>query len=440
MKLRRELEPDPTQYGGVRGCGVEHMLLDMWEMVLGSMEGGKSAAVLLGVDYEKAFNRMEHAECLRQLRDLEASDGSISLARAFLEERAMTITINGHKASPVKIERGSPQGSTLGCLLYCITTQQLTKNLRGDHAPVRFFPQTSSDEDDDDFWNPGGMRAVANGPSAFMYVDDTTLFDRQEVGTASLHLTTGPAVANFEDLQLAGDLAELSGRAKEIGMKINEKKTQLLIIGPPNGYLHAGSLEGPEGETITSVDTMILVGFTFGSTPGVGAHVGVIVERFRRKVWMLYHLRDSGFKGRQLYRLYCCYVRTIIEYCSVVHHPMLGAGLEADLEGLHCLAIKICFGFHIPVYMYMRENGIKTLKARRIRRCDPKFAHWFSPREGVRRNLRKRREIQETRSSTNIQKDSTRPLSTFEEGRMSLDSASLVLDRRLETRRRPETS
>ena len=222
MKLRRELEPDPTQYGGVRGCGVEHMLLDMWEEVLGSMEGGKTAAVLLGVDYEKAFNRMEHAECLDQLRGLEASVGSISLVRAFLEDRAMTITINGHKASPVKIERGSPQGSVLGCLLCCITTQQLTKNLRGEHAALRLFPQTSSDEDDVDFWSPRGKRARAKDPVAFMYVDDTTLFDRQDVGTASLHLTTGPAV---EDLQLAGDLAELSRRAKEIGMKINGKKT-----------------------------------------------------------------------------------------------------------------------------------------------------------------------------------------------------------------------
>lgn len=32
------------------------MLVDMWEEVLSSMEGGATAAVVLGVDYEKAFN------------------------------------------------------------------------------------------------------------------------------------------------------------------------------------------------------------------------------------------------------------------------------------------------------------------------------------------------------------------------------------------------
>lgn len=130
LQLRRELEPDPTQYGGIPKCGVEHMLLDLWDDVLEGMEGGKSAAVMLGVDYEKAFNSMEHGVCLEQLRCLGALDGSLSLVRAFLEDRTMKITIDGHTSTPVAIQRGSPQGSVLGCLLYCATTQGLTKEVR----------------------------------------------------------------------------------------------------------------------------------------------------------------------------------------------------------------------------------------------------------------------------------------------------------------------
>ena len=62
-KLRGELIPDPGQYGGQPKCGAEHMLVDIWEKVMGALEGGECAAVLLGVDYEKAFNRMEHGIC-----------------------------------------------------------------------------------------------------------------------------------------------------------------------------------------------------------------------------------------------------------------------------------------------------------------------------------------------------------------------------------------
>ena len=34
IKLREELVPDPSQYGGMPKCGVEHLLIDLWEDIL----------------------------------------------------------------------------------------------------------------------------------------------------------------------------------------------------------------------------------------------------------------------------------------------------------------------------------------------------------------------------------------------------------------------
>ena len=70
LKLRGELEPDAAQYGGIPKCGVEHMLLELWEDVLAGKEGGKHAAVVLGVDYKKAFNSMEHGVCIEKCDSL----------------------------------------------------------------------------------------------------------------------------------------------------------------------------------------------------------------------------------------------------------------------------------------------------------------------------------------------------------------------------------
>ena len=258
-----------------------------------------------------------------------------------------------------------------------------------------------------------------DGPSsdrlgAFMYVYDTTLVDSVETNTAALHLTTAATVAHLEGMELERDFWELNKRAEDLNMKINEKKTQLLVIGPPTGHHYTGSMVGPGGDSIECVEKMKLVGFTFGTKPGVEAHVDAIEERFRRKVWLLYHLRGSGFRGMQLYRLYCCYIRVIMEYCSVVYHPMLTRGQEDALEGLHRLAVKICFGFDIPADVSMEAHAIESLKDRRTRRCDvflrkaiknPRFGPaWFperrGERRGERRDLRRRREIQESRSIT----------------------------------------
>ena len=384
-KLKGELVPDPSQYGGAKKCGVEHMLVDLWEDILTSMEGGKTAAVLLGVDYEKAFNRMEHAVCLEHLRRLGASPGSLSLVRAFLEERRMTISIDGHMADPIQIRRGSPQGSVLGCLLYCVTTQLLTRNLRG---PV---------EQED------------GRPSTFLYVDDTTLVDAVHTDQASVHISSASPTATFGGLELEADMKELNRRAEAINMKINMKKTQLLVIAPPNGYQSSAVLVQDDDESINSVETLKLVGFTFGSKPGASAHLDVLQGRIRRRMWMLYNLRDAGFRGQVLYRLYCCYLRSIIEYCSVVYHPMLTLEQENEVERMHNLAIKVCFGFDKPSDQLKEEQGIESLAARRRRRFDvflrralsnPRFKRWFPPRDGVRTGLRRTRQIKEARSLT----------------------------------------
>ena len=393
LKLRSELSQDRGQYGGTPKCGAEHMLVDMWERIMEALEGGKNAAILLGVDYEKAFNRMEHSVCLDRLRRLGASEGSIVLVRAFLQDRRMTININGHRAPPVKIDRGSPQGSVLGCALYCVTTQLLTKDLRSSHMPVG--PETMDGQ-------------ANNAATSFLYVDDTTLFDAVPMSQSVKHYTTGRTVEVFQQPQIVGDFDELSSRAAEIGMAINGKKTQLLVISPPNGCMTGATAATRSGDTISSVDTMKLVGFTFGSSPGAGAHVAAIGDKYGTKKWMLYHLRDSGFKGEDLYKLYCCFVRSVIEYCSPIYHSLLTQNQEVYLERLQRHALRVCFGYDRPVEEWMQQHNISTLKDRRVRRCDkfirkasknPWFGPvWLPPRVGINQGLRARRGIQETQA------------------------------------------
>ena len=84
------------------------MLVDIWERILEAMEGGMNVAVLLGVDYEKGFNRMDHAVCIAKLQRLGASPGSIALVRAFLQDHVMTINMDGSSVDSVDIRRGSP--------------------------------------------------------------------------------------------------------------------------------------------------------------------------------------------------------------------------------------------------------------------------------------------------------------------------------------------
>ena len=301
----------------------------------------------------------------------------------------------------------------MGCLLYCVTTQTLTSGLGRAAHPARqtvFFPQDDPGDVRVEMWDTGADERAENPVEAFLYVDDTTLVDVVPMQEAIRHITTTTTEETFSGLRLENSFEELERGANEIGMAINKRKTQLLVISPPNRCNTVAKMKMGDHE-ISSQKELKLVGFTFCDRPDASGHVAQIKEKFRVRVWMLYHLRRSGFRRRQLYRLYCCYLRTVIEYCSVVYHSILSCGQREDLERIHRQAIRICYGHDIVVGAVMAEEQIKTLEARRIRRCDtfikkaaqnPTFAgQWFRARPELGHSLRRRITIFEPRAETN---------------------------------------
>lgn len=70
------------------------MMVELWDKILHVITGGDQAAYLLGIYFEKAFNRMDHGHCLRQLKLMGASDSSLALVASVLADRSMTINLS----------------------------------------------------------------------------------------------------------------------------------------------------------------------------------------------------------------------------------------------------------------------------------------------------------------------------------------------------------
>ena len=192
-------------------------------------------------------------------------------------------------------------------------------------------------------------------------------------------------------------------------MIINCKKTQMLVMSPANGCRTVASVPTPEGP-VHSVDTLKLVGFMFGSSPDVTAHVQMLLDKFRVKVWLLFHLREAGVREERLFQLYCVYVRSVLEYCSPVYHSLLTQGQAESLERLQRHAGWICFGSHHPIGKVFEERGVALLEERRVARVD-KFIEkaladtrfgprWFPRRPAPEYSLRDRRVFEEPQVKT----------------------------------------
>ena len=454
--LRSEIPVDPVQYGGMKGSSVHHLLIDLHEEMLAPLDEGKPS-VVVEIDFEKAFNRLDHNECLSQLEVLGASKPSLRLVWAFLTERQMRVKVGQTLSAPRTLKGGSPQGSILGGYLYCATTQQIgsqqpaAHHHRGVHAPPPDRQGVERGEDvsvgdDEGFrmgaWMPGAEVINSSGSedsfytaegsltprslspddhhevgvglggsvATFKYIDDTTTVETVDKEIVARHVTgTNPrehVPTPLTDAAIEGIIA----KATDIGMKVNCQKTRVLCVSPDNGYMSTATVKAGE-ELLVSAPTIKLLGYTVDAQGGVGGQVDMIRKKFRRKLWALIHLRRAGFRGKKLYKLYASIVRPILETNSVVFHSMLNRGQTEDIEKLQRQALRLCFGFVVRYGEILEANQIKSLEYRiteavrkfagKTLRTNPRFADkWFIPRDRVDPDIRRRRPFRENRGET----------------------------------------
>ena len=62
-----EVRPKLNQYGGEPSASASHLLIEVMDDVTSTMEDNRLGAVLSAINFSKAFNRLEHEQCLRSL-------------------------------------------------------------------------------------------------------------------------------------------------------------------------------------------------------------------------------------------------------------------------------------------------------------------------------------------------------------------------------------
>ena len=115
-RIRTEVTLCDNQYGGIRGSGTNHYLVDCWDKILRSLDLFDSAVSLLLINFSKVFDRMSHAICIRALADSGASSETLALVASFLR-----VKIISSLSKERLVKGGSPQGPNLGNYLFIIT-------------------------------------------------------------------------------------------------------------------------------------------------------------------------------------------------------------------------------------------------------------------------------------------------------------------------------
>lgn len=143
--LGQQVKLRNNQYGGVKGSGTEHYLVELWQKVLENIEDPRAGSLLTSIYTAKAFNRLDYLHCIRCLKAKGADANLIRIIASFLSGRVMRVKVGSSLSEPSPVLGGVPQGSLLRVFLFNLSIDdfEACSNDVEDYNPVDGHPITT---------------------------------------------------------------------------------------------------------------------------------------------------------------------------------------------------------------------------------------------------------------------------------------------------------
>ena len=373
---------DFRQYGGTKGNSVSHYLIELVNFVLHSQDRQEPTAVLAClVDFSKAFNRQDHNILITKLSDMGVPSWLLQLVIAFLSDRTMIVRYKGKSSQPKQLPGGGPQGTLLGLLLFIVLINDVgflgQQNATGDIITCK-------------------RKMKEMNEIHLKFVDDLTMAEAIPLKEKLMDNPNRPLPDNFhsrtghalrpQDSKVYRQLEETKKYALDNGMKLNPKKTKLMLFNPARNYDFMPSFL-INNEEIDLVEETKLLGLVIRSDMSRCSNTEYMVKRCNSKLWILRRLRKLGATQEDLLDIYTKQVRSILEFAVPVWHSSITGEERLEIERIQKTAFHIILGEKYKSYTAaLKTLRMDTLNSRRIKLCkkfatksakNSKFSKWF---------------------------------------------------------------
>ena len=259
------------QYDFRKSRSCEHALLSAQTILLDALSK-KEIALLLLIDFSKAFDMVDHTILLNKLHHYGIRGIAHDWIKSYLKNREQYVHIKGKNSSRKSLEYGVPQGSILGPLLFVIYINDIPE--------------------------------IQRFAKFILYADDANI------------ILTGKNMHEIEEkfCQLSSALVKWVSCN---GLSLNIKKTNYMIFSHKNRNTEYNFQPKINNVPIIEKNSARFLGIIIDNNLNWTEHIRAIASKMSRYLGIMYKLKSILPQAARL-AIFHSFVQSHLNYCSLI--------------------------------------------------------------------------------------------------------------------------